>query len=215
MNPPFSQDDFFRILIDYNTGIWPVQIILAGLAMVVLIVSIRSEEWTDRLVSAVLGVLWIWMGVAYHWIYFTEINPAAWVFGGAFAVEGLVFVYLALKREPLQYRPRWDGFGLIGATFIGYGLVLYPILSSAFGHTYPAQPTFGLPCPTTIFTVGVLLWAAPRIHPAILAIPVLWSLVGMNAAWLFGVVEDFALPVAGILGGVLILLKNRRSITFT
>jgi Family of unknown function (DUF6064) len=57
-------------------------------------------------------------------------------------------------------------------------------------------PTFGLPCPTTIFTAGLLLLAAP--HSRTLAIvPIVWSVVGGSAAFLLGVSADYALPVAG------------------
>lgn len=48
-----------------------------------------------------------------------------------------------------------------------------PSLGVAIGHTYPAQPTFGLPCPTTIFTFGLLLWVRPPVPWSLLVIPVL------------------------------------------
>ena len=39
-----------------------------------------------------------------------------------------------------------------------FALILYLGLGIVFGHRYPAVPVFGVaPCPTTIFTVGILL----------------------------------------------------------
>lgn len=210
MELPFTQAEFFRVVAEYNLAVWPAQPALAVLALVATVLTFRSTRWADRAVTSILALLWLWMGVAYHWAFFTGINRAAWLFGALFVLQGASFLYLALRAEPLRYRPRWDGFGLMGAAFLAYGLVLYPMIGAALGHGWPDQPTFGLPCPTTIFTLGILLWARPRVPPALLAIPVAWSLVGTSAAWLLGVEEDYALAVAGILGGVLILARNRR-----
>jgi hypothetical protein len=58
-------------------------------------------------------------------------------------------------------------------------------------------PTFGVPCPTTIFTVGLLMLATPRLW-RLSIIPVIWSVIGGSAAFLLGVSADYALPVAGI-----------------
>jgi hypothetical protein len=76
---------------------------------------------------------------------------------------------------------------------------------------YPRQPTFGLPCPTAIFTIGVLLWARSRVHWSLLVVPAAWSVLGFSAVISFGVLEDAMLPVAGILGGALILWHNSRT----
>jgi hypothetical protein len=56
---------------------------------------------------------------------------------------------------------------------------------------------FGVPCPTTIFTAGILMLARPRIWP-LSVIPVLWSAIGGSAAFLFGVAADLVLPIAGL-----------------
>lgn len=212
MAPPFSEAEFFQVVAAYNAGIWPTQLVLAFLALLGVVLAFRATVVEDRAVTTFLGLLWVWMGVGYHWTYFTGINPAAWLFGALFVVQGLAFLYLAVRVEPLRYLPEWDAFGLLGAALMAYGLVFYPLLGSALGRAYPAQPTFGLPCPTTIFTVGLLLWARPRIPPAILIVPVAWSLVGESAAWLFGVVEDIPLLAAGLVGGAAVLIKNRRGL---
>ncbi|HZD54130.1 MAG TPA: DUF6064 family protein, partial [Woeseiaceae bacterium] len=37
----------------------------------------------------------------------------------------------------------------------------YPLLAMAGVHARPRTPTFGVPCPTTLMTVGYLLMAVP------------------------------------------------------
>jgi hypothetical protein len=85
------------------------------------------------------------------------------------------------------------------------------VLGYLFGHVYPKSPTFGLPCPTTIFTFGLLLWTKTKFPKAVLVIPFLWSLIGFSAALTMGIHEDIGLLVAGVLGTVLLLLRERKS----
>ena len=53
----------------------------------------------------------------------------------------------------------------------------------------------GLPCPTTIFTAGVLMLATPGSW-GLSTVPVLWSAIGGSAAFLLGLRADVALPIA-------------------
>ena len=209
--PPFSAEDFFGVFVAYNEAFWPIQIGLVLLAVAAVALAFRPHDAAHRAIVLVLGFLWLWMAVAYHWAFFAAINPAAYAFAAAFALEGILLGRLALRAEPLRFRPGRDRYGLLGGAFMLYALVLYPSLGVAVGHAYPAQPTFGLPCPTTIFTVGMLLWASPRVPWAVLVVPAGWSVLGLSAVRYFGVVEDAMLPLAGLAGGALILLKNRQS----
>lgn len=210
MTPPFSAEDFFGVFIAYNEAVWPIQIVLNVLAIAVVALAFRPRESAHRVILFVLGLLWLWTAVAYHWTFFADINPAARAFAAAFALQAALFGWMGVRPEPLRFRPRPDAYGLVGGALMLYGVALYPLIGIAFGHTYPAQPTFGLPCPTTIFTMGLLLWASPRVPWGVLVIPAAWSILGVSAVRYFGVLEDAMLPIAGLLGSALILLKNRR-----
>jgi len=75
----------------------------------------------------------------------------------------------------------------------------YPVASHLLGHRYPEMPTFGLPCPTTIFTLGMLLLCVSPVPRLLLAIPLLWVGVGTVGAFTFAMYEDFTLLFAGLL----------------
>jgi hypothetical protein len=62
------------------------------------------------------------------------------------------------------------------------------------------MPTFGLPCPTTIFTIGIFLFAVTPFPRAIFVAPVLWSAVGSLAAISLRVPQDYGLLLAGLTG---------------
>jgi hypothetical protein len=92
-----------------------------------------------------------------------------------------------------------------------YALAVYPLIGILAGHHYPRTPVFGVaPCPTTIFTFGLLLWASRPVPLLVVVIPFLWSVVAMSAAVNLNVPQDYGLGVAGVLGTLLVVLRNRR-----
>jgi hypothetical protein len=55
-----------------------------------------------------------------------------------------------------------------------------------------------LPCPTTIFTFGVLLFVNKKISVPVLITPFLWSLMGLSAAVNLSIYDDFGSLIAGV-----------------
>jgi hypothetical protein len=201
---PFSRAEFFWIFARYNEAVWPAPIVLYALALVAAFLAFRRSSAGSRGANGILAVMWLWMAAAYHAAFFVSINPLAIVFAILFAIQALMFGWLAIRGGTI-YQPKEDSAGLAGALLVIFSLAVYPALSIAAGHRYPAQPTFGLPCPTTIFTIGMLVWSGELAPRRVLVIPVLWAAVGASAAIQLGVVEDLSLPVAAI---VMVVLRN-------
>ena len=86
---------------------------------------------------------------------------------------------------------------------VGYALLVYPALNALTGHRYPGTATFGLPCPTTLFTIGMLAWLEPPYSRSVLVVPMLWCLVGVQAAFLLDMPADLALAPAALIALVL------------
>ncbi len=80
-------------------------------------------------------------------------------------------------------------------------------------HPFPAMPTFSLPCPTTTFTIGLLAFAVAPYLRSVLVVPILWAVVGTQAAFLLGVPQDLGLGVAGRVGVVLVARARRIPVT--
>lgn len=199
MNLPFSQEQFFEIFARYNAAVWPAQIALNAAALACIALLFRADAAAGRWISGLLSFLWLWAAVAYHFAFFSDINPAAWLFGGVTFAGGLVFLWLGVLRGKLGFSFERDWRGLAGGALIAYALVVYPAVGYLVGHRYPAAPTFGVPCPTTIFTLGLLLFASPPVPRLAFLVPVLWAAVGSFAAFSLGVVEDFGLLAAGLI----------------
>ena len=206
---PFTISEFLDVFRRYNEAVWPAQWILLILALTAVGASLRAQ-WLTRAPAIILAVLWLWMGVVYHIAYFSVINPAAVVFGAVFVLQAGIFAWLAFRKPALRFRAQRDTAGLLGGLMIAFALIIYPALGWLAGHRYPATPTFGLPCPTTVFTFGLLLWVQPALPRPVLVIPVLWSVMATVAAFQLGMIEDFSLPVVAIVASAVALRSERR-----
>ena len=80
----FTAEQFFRVFAQYNESVWPMQFVLSLLAFTAIVLLYREGRWQGRLISAALSFFWAWMGIVYHFLFFTAINPAAWLFGVIF-----------------------------------------------------------------------------------------------------------------------------------
>jgi hypothetical protein len=205
MTLPFTVEQFFGVFAAYNAVLWPAVLVLWVTTAVVCIAWLRGGTNHSPLVPGLLAVHWIWVGLAYHAAFFTRINPAAWLFSGLFVVEAGLLVWYGIVQGQIRFAERASSRRhIVAGGLIAYALV-YPLIAQAEGHAYPQVPTFGVPCPTTILTIGFLLAAKPPVSRLVTVIPILWAFIGGSAAILFGVRADLLLLVAGLalLGDVL------------
>ena len=200
MELPFTPDQFFSVFAEYNEAFWLVVVALWFATIGALVLVWRYPERWSAMLSWFLGALWLWNAIAYHAFLFTRINPAAWIFSALFAVQAALFLRAGQQRRPLYLSSTGARQG-VGLALAAYSLA-YPFLTIAFGHDYPATPTFGVPCPTTILTIGVLLTVRDRVPLSLSVVPILWGFIGGSAAALLRVQTDYVL----LAGGVLLLI---------
>jgi hypothetical protein len=195
----------------YNQAIWPTQVLAYILGVGAVLLVVNEVPHADRLISAILALFWLWIGLVFQLLYFRQINGAPAVFFGALMIfQAILFTVVGVVQHRLHFVASLDPSRLVGALFIFYALYLYPVLGSLAGHGYPLSPLFGVaPCPTTIFTFGLLLWTEPKIPRYLLIIPFVWSGFSIDATLSLGIVEDFGLPIAGLIGTILIMRRGR------
>jgi hypothetical protein len=194
VNLPFTHAQFLDVLGDYNTALWPVAAALWLATLILAVQLFRGRARAGSLV-ALLALHWVWSGIAYHAVYFTRINPAAKLFAALFVLEAAALVWLGLVRHRLTFDAGRTPRHVLAFVFIAYALA-YPGLVLLAGMQFPRAPTFGLPCPTTLLTAGLLLAAVPPVPRWVFVIPVVWALVGGTAAFSMSVTPDLMLFVA-------------------
>lgn len=202
---PFTTEQFLEVFKNYNLGVWPMQIVLYLMGLLIVFYGTKKTLTSNSVISWLLAFLWLWMGVGYHLSFFTAINKAAYLFGTVFIVQGWLF-FSAKNKIVFQFQR--DIYGITGAILVLFAMVIYPVWGHFTGHVYPASPTFGLPCPTTIFTLGILLWANQKWSLYLWIIPLIWSLIGFVAALSLGIIEDTGLLVSGVVAACLFLKQK-------
>lgn len=191
-----------------------MQIIAYILAVTALLFIFKKARHAGRIVLIVLAFFWLWNGLVYHILYFTSINKAAYLFGVLFLIQAGFFIHLNLTYHKLAFDFIKSSYSITASILILYAMIVYPVLNSLLGHSYPESPAFGLtPCPTIIFTFAILLLCRSKLPTRILAIPLIWSVIGFTAALWLTIYEDIGLLVAGLIGTIMIIYKNKRTET--
>ncbi len=194
---PFTEEQFFQVFAAYNTTVWPLPVAAYLLGLAALGLIFWRTRTATVLISTILALIWLVNGVGYHWSFFADINPAARLFGAVFVLQGLLLAAAPLLFPGFRMAAARDVPTVVGLALAVFALAVYPVLGRLFGHAYPAVPVFGIaPCPTTIFTIGLLLLGSWRTSRWLLVIPALWGVVGGSAAVLLGVPQDYGLIAA-------------------
>jgi len=103
MQIPFTAEQFLQVFKQYNETIWPSQIMLYLFALLAVFFSFIKGKHSQKIISTILSLMWIWMGVVYHLLYFSSINKAAYIFGGAFILqEILFFIFYFFKKTHIS-----------------------------------------------------------------------------------------------------------------
>ena len=193
MDLPFTKEQFLSTFTAYNSALWPFVIALWTAAAIAVCIP-RQWRQSGRIISAMLAMQWAWSAF-YHGAFFASINPAARLFEALFIVQAALLVWVGLVANQLHFANRRPARFVIGWALIAYALA-YPVITHLSAHRFPANPTFGLPCPTTLLTIGLLLQAEEPWPRPVAVIPILWALLAGSAALLLGVTADLMLWVA-------------------
>jgi len=200
MKLPFSQQQFYDGFTAYHHALWAAPYLLNALALAMVLLLWRAPERAGRWVSLGLAGLWAWQALAYHLAFFWAVNPAAPFFAGVALAASAAFLAVGVLRPGLRFQPGRRRSAWAGLLLVVFALLVYPAIGEWQGPGYPAAPSFGLPCPTTLFTFGILLMAVPPPPRLAVIAPLLWASIGSVAAWALDVVQDFGLFVAVALG---------------
>ena len=130
---------------------------LAAVAIVAL------AQWpvrlSSQLICALAAAYLAWIGIA----YFAWQMPGmhySWLWATMFTLQAALLVAAGIVRSDLVIRPRWDLSSGLGAVFIAYALIGYPLVGVLAGHALRTVPVFGVsPCATTQAVYNQLLRA--------------------------------------------------------
>lgn len=176
----FSARTWARLVESWNAALWPWQWAMAAAGIALLVAVARAPRHARPWAIAALAAAWAWVGWAFHWQRFAEVNTGARWHALAFGLQALLLL-LALGLRPTPGMPPTStrGYGLATAA------LLYPLVAPLSGRGWAQAEIAGaMPEPTALFTIGLLLALPQRLRVLLLAIPVLALLVGGTTQWL-------------------------------
>jgi hypothetical protein len=210
MNLSIDLDQTMSVFGAYNPAIWPMQVFAYLAGLVALYSACKQTRFSNNIASGILSFFWIWTGLVFCVFFWAPTYPAAYAFGVLFVAQGLVFLLNAINPT-LSFRAQRNRFTLLGALFVAYAMVCYPLLGYLLGHAYPRSLPFGLvPCPTAVFTFGLLMMTDKKIPRFVLTIPVIWSVCAVVPV-VSGIYEDAGLIVAGLVCTPMLLRRDRQN----
>ncbi|MBN2400702.1 MAG: hypothetical protein JXI33_10235 [Candidatus Aminicenantes bacterium] len=210
MDLSFNLDQFLTLLQGYNLAIWPLQVIAYVLGIAALLLAALKTKYSGSLIMAILAFFWLWTGAVFNLVYFRPFYPLAIVFVFLFVIQGIIFAAAAAGKPQLSFSFQHNARTFTAKLMALYALVGYPLLEMFLGRGYPRTLPFGLvPCPTTIFTLAILLLADKKLPWYVFAIPVLYSFGGIVPI-ASGIYEDIGLVTGGLLALFFLLRKGKK-----
>jgi len=209
MKTPFTTEQFFSVFEKYNHAIFPSQIILFLLVIFALIIIGSTIKQKDKVVAGILGVIWIWTGIVYHWAFFSHINILALGYGVVFILQGLFLIWEGIILYNLKFVFRMTVQAFLGYFFILCGLIIYPVVGYMIEPNLSRTISVGLPSPTIILTFGFLLLCDKKFSKYLLIIPSLWAVIGIIGVIKLGVYQESMMLIAAVIADVVILRSKK------
>jgi hypothetical protein len=201
-----------------NAAIWPMQLVWYASAAAMIGLAFWPRRLASQLICLLAAAYFVWVGIVYFGVIDSSMGTLdgvlnlAWLWAAIFILEATLFLVAGLLRRDLVFAPRWNLSTVLGALFMFYALVAYPIIEMLGGQPLSASPLFGLsPCVTVFFTFGLLLWAWPPAPKYLLLLPLAWALEAAPGNIAMGHVADFPLILVGAITVGLIIWRDRTS----
>ena len=97
---PFTASEFLDVFAAYNQALWPLVAMLWLLTALVMVAALARASAPPMLPRLLLAGHWLWAGLVYHALFFTAIDPAAWLFAAMFVTQGVMLVTFPSGERP-------------------------------------------------------------------------------------------------------------------
>ncbi|WP_323843982.1 DUF6064 family protein [Microbulbifer magnicolonia] len=201
---PFTSDIYFRLLERMGEAYWPLHLLILALGASAFFLSLRGRA---RIACFLLAPVWGFVGVAYFFARYGELNWAGNYMGWAFLAQAATLTLFSITHFGTEVSPQRRGLPFFAGVLIAAtGLLGYPVIAPLMGYSWFQAETFGIhPAPTAVTTLGLVvislrgaaMWIAA-------AIPLLWitvsglTLVVLDAPWASAPFAILALGLAGL-----------------
>jgi hypothetical protein len=211
MNISITLEQLLDTFEKFNLDIWPMQIIAYVLGIIAIFFIIWKTKYSYRILLGVITFMWLWAGIGFLLFYSGPTYKPAYILGALTVIQAVLFL-IAVFKPLISFGFKLNIFSVTGLLFVAYAMIGYPVIGYLLGHGYPQWLPFGLvPCPVTVFTFGLLLMTDKKVPVLFLIIPLLLALSGAMPVSI-GIFEDIGLIIAGIMGTVMIIYRDKKQL---
>jgi len=199
----FSRAAYFRLFELYNAAIWPAQIAVFALGVVILERLLRggSRASRGRWIAGVLAAGWLWVAIAFHAARYATLNTAAPVFAWMFAIEAALLLGIGVVRGRLVFGRPETASERCGLVLFVFALAVLPFAALLCGRGLRAAEIFGLaPDPTAVGTLGLVLMAKSRPRWPLMIVPTIWCVATGAILSVLKTPDFWIAPVAAVIG---------------
>ncbi|MFW6024690.1 MAG: DUF6064 family protein [Dichotomicrobium sp.] len=173
----FSRETYLRLFELYHRDVWPAQILVGALGIAFLQPVLVGRRTRIRAMLAVLALIWLWVGYAFHLERYATINWAATSFAWLFAAQAGLLLIAAIWPGGLRGGPAWARG--TGAAILGFALAVLPLAEIALGRGWREVEFFALtPDATAFATLGVLVALSGAWRWLLALVPLTWCVIG-------------------------------------
>jgi hypothetical protein len=207
----FSPRTYYRMFELYHQEIWPAQLVALTLALAILVLMRRDDEWRGRVIAGLLAACWLWVAVMFHVRRYATINWAARYFAVLFVAQAALLVWNGVVRRRLTFRRQSEASALLVPGLLLIAIAIPPLVGRVTGRTWSQVELVGLtPDATAIATLGILLVSSPRAPRTLMVVPLCWCVIGGATSWALGSAEAWV-PIVAAAGTLAATVWPRRT----
>ena len=204
----FSPRTYYRMFELYHQEIWPAQLVAVALALAILVLMRRDDEWRGPVIAGLLAACWLWVAVMFHVRRYATINWAARYFAVLFAAQAALLIWNGVVRRRLTFRRSAESAWLVPGLLL-IAIAIPSLVARATGRTWTQVELVGLtPDATAVATLGILL-VSPRAPRTLMVAPLCWCVIGGATSWALGSAEAWA-PIVAAAGALTAMVWRPR-----
>ncbi|HET9715041.1 MAG TPA: DUF6064 family protein [Pseudolabrys sp.] len=200
----FSPRVYYRMFELYNRSLWPLAIVSLACGLAILWLLLNRIRGGDRLIAALLGLVWIWIAWEFFWNRYADINWASVYVAPLFALQGVALLSIGALAGRIKLAPQRRAADMLAVALFCFSLIGYPFVAPLSGRSTWAAEIFGLaPDPTALATLALLAMSRDGGRWALMIVPAVWCLATGLTLWTMQAAGFFVAP-AGALTALLI-----------
>lgn len=213
-----SVQNWWDGLINYNTTLFPLQLVIMAVAFIVtLLLRFKQSTTSSNIMKAFLSFSMLFNGIMFFIVLGDKLpSPLKYLQGGLFITIGiLLMIDIFTGWSKLSFPPK--GIKRNITYILLFIVALYPIVGLLRGHNamqliYPGT----LPCGSTAFALIILAASLPKVKKVPYALLLIWAIPFAPLIQIpqFKVYEDIIMFFVGVYAlTMLIVTSSLRSVS--